>query len=242
MCYSVESSLRTTLMSLAAIVYLLSSQIPHFQWLAITLSGWCLMQFAEMLLWLTNPGPATAPAAAPAVATAAGCNNYNTLITLTLIPLALVLQPLGSVIGSLYVIPWAKSSDARKSFMVVFSALAIAFVAKAQYYKPHTLCAVVTPGGHLYWNTSDFALSKGATSKINSFIWALIIVLPLFIFWDKSLFLILMLIIIPFLGLLYGTLRTDALGSIWCYYTSYSSVIMAGFLFLRQAGIYNVLG
>ena len=55
MCYSVESSLKTTLVSLSAIVYLLTSNIPHYQWLGVTLIGWCAMQFDELLLWLTNP-------------------------------------------------------------------------------------------------------------------------------------------------------------------------------------------
>lgn len=227
MCYSVESSLRTTLMSLAAIVYLMSSQIPHYQWLALTLSGWCLMQFAEMLLWLTKPQGA--------------CNNYNTLITLTLIPLALMLQPLGSVIGSLYVIPWAKSSDFRKTFIVVFSTLIVVGVALAQYYKPHSLCTIVTPGGHLYWHTADYKNEDSVLNKAFYFAWALIIVLPLFLFWNKSFALIAALIFLPAIGFWDGLLRTDARGSIWCYYTSYSSVIMAGFLLLKQMGVYNVL-
>lgn len=227
MCYNVESSLRTTLLSLAAILYLLSSQIPHYQWLALTLSGWCLMQFAEMLLWLTEPRN--------------GCTDYNKLITLTLIPLALALQPLGSVIGSLYVIPWAKSSDFRKTFIVAFSALIVVGVAIAQYYKPHSLCAIVTPGGHLYWHTADYKYADSWVNKAFYFAWALIIVLPLFLFWDKSFALIAALIFLPLIGFWDGLLRTDARGSIWCYYASYSSVIMAGFLLLKQVGVYNVL-
>jgi len=50
MCYSVESSLKTTLLSLAAIIYLLSSRIPHFQLIGAALIGWCGMQFAELCL------------------------------------------------------------------------------------------------------------------------------------------------------------------------------------------------
>ena len=50
MCYSVESSLKTTVLSFFSIIYLLASGIPHFQWLGITLIGWCAMQFEELLL------------------------------------------------------------------------------------------------------------------------------------------------------------------------------------------------
>jgi hypothetical protein len=227
MCYSVESSLRTTLMSFAAIAYLLSSQIPHYQWLAVTLSGWCLMQFAELLLWLTEPQ--------------SGCSPYNKLITLTLIPLALALQPLGSVFGSLYVMPWAKSSDFRKMFIVGFSVLIIVGVAFGQYYKPDNFCTIVTPGGHLYWHTTEYKNTYTAMSKVIYFIWGFLILLPLFLFWDRSFALIAALIFVPLIGFSYELLLTDARGSIWCYYTSYSSVIMAGFLLLKQLGVYNVL-
>ena len=88
MCYSVLSSLKTTTLSLFAIIYLLTSGIPHFQWIALILVGWCGMQFDELLLWLTNPKK--------------GCTIWNKLITVTLIPLVLILQPLGSLYGSLY--------------------------------------------------------------------------------------------------------------------------------------------
>ena len=185
------------------------------------------MQFAEMLLWSDSPD--------------SGCSDYNKLITLTLIPLALMLQPLGSVLGSLYVFTWAKSSDFRKMFIVLFSALIVSGVAIAQYYKPHSLCTIVTPGGHLYWHTADYKNEDSVINKTFYFAWALIIVLPLLLFWNKSFALIAALIFIPTIGFWDGLLRTDARGSIWCYYTSYSSVIMAGFLFLQQMGVYNVL-
>jgi len=54
MCYSVESSIRTTTISFLSIVYLLTSGIPHFQWIGVALIGWCGMQFDELLLWLTT--------------------------------------------------------------------------------------------------------------------------------------------------------------------------------------------
>ena len=111
MCYSVESSLKTTAMSLFAIIYLLTSNIPHFQWIGIILIGWCGMQFAELLLWLTDPRK--------------GCTMWNKIITMTLIPFALILQPLGSLFGSLYVIPWNKSSDLRKNFIIFYSLFVI---------------------------------------------------------------------------------------------------------------------
>ena len=109
MCYSVASSLKTTMISLISIIYLLSSRIPHFQWIAISLIGWCGMQFAELCIWMTNPS------------TSKKCNIWNKVFTMTLIPLALLLQPLGSLWGSLFVTPWKKSSSFRKKMIIFYS-------------------------------------------------------------------------------------------------------------------------
>jgi hypothetical protein len=109
MCYSVESSLKTTLISLTAIIYLLTSNIPHFQWIGAALIGWCGMQFAELCLWTTKPTKST------------NCNVWNKIFTFTLIPLALLLQPLGSLWGSLFAIPWKKSSSFRKKMIIFYT-------------------------------------------------------------------------------------------------------------------------
>ena len=114
MCYSVESSLKTTSISLVAIIYLLSSGIPHFKWIACALIGWCSMQFAELLLWLTKPRKE--------------CTIWNKIITLTLIPIVLMLQPLGALWGSIYAIPWNKSSPFRKNFMIYYTIFVVLLV------------------------------------------------------------------------------------------------------------------
>lgn len=227
MCYSVESSVKTSALSLFAIIYLLLSGNPHFKWLAIALLGWCLMQFAELLLWLTDPR--------------SGCTDTNKLITLTLIPLALALQPLGFLFGSLYAIPWAKSSDFRKHFIVWYSVFILALVYYMQYYKPQKLCTTVTEKGHLYWYT-DMGKTQGSPINIfGYFVWFFLLVLPIFLFWNKSYLPIFLIILLPLYGFLNGFLDTDSRSSIWCYYTSYDSVLCSVMLLLKQMGIYNVL-
>ena len=47
MCYSVESSAKTSLLAFISIAVLFSSNVPHFKWIAMTMTGWCLMQVAE---------------------------------------------------------------------------------------------------------------------------------------------------------------------------------------------------
>lgn len=224
MCYSVESSAKTTLLSLSSIIYLMSSNIPHFQWIGTLLIGWCSMQFVELLLWMTEPTK--------------GCTLWNKIITLTLIPLVLLLQPVGSLMGSLWVIPWEKSSDLRKKIIIFYTLLMFIFVCRHQYYKPDKLCTTVTKGGHLYWSTKIEYTSTMII--IEYFLWAFYILLPLFLFWNKSFILPLLLILLPTVGFIIG-LKTDARASIWCHYTSYTSIIASILLFLHQTGIYKIL-
>jgi len=224
MCYSAESSLRTSTISFVAIVYLLSSGIPHYQWFAILLLGWRGMQFAEYLLWSTNPRK--------------GCTETNRAITLTLIPLALVLQPLGSLFGSLLVIPWNKSSAFRKQFIVWFSLACIIGVYYFHYYDIYTSCTRETTEGHLYWHTAKFKPEEMylPLNLILYFGWAIAIVMPLLLYWKKSWLFMSLIIIMPVVGLING-LRSDSKASIWCYYTSYSSIGGILALALTQLGI-----
>ena len=217
MCFSVESSLKTTSISLLAIVYLLTSKIPHFQWIGIGLIGWCGMQFAELLLWLTEPRK--------------GCTLWNKIITMTLIPLVLMLQPLGFLFGSLFVIPWDKSSDMRKKLLIFYTLFIVLAVSYTFYYKPSKICTTVTESGHLYWSPSDYSYS--AADIATYFLWAVLIILPIVMFWNKSYAIIVLLIIIPTFGLLTG-LKTDSRASIWCHYTSYTSMISIAILFAQQ--------
>lgn len=222
MCYSVESSLKTTTISFLSIFYLLTSNIPHFQWLGFALIGWCGMQFDELLLWLTNPRK--------------GCTKMNELITMTLIPFTLASQPLFALWGSLFVFPWKTLSQFRKNCMLLYTILCVAIIAFSHYYKPDKTCTTVTEKGHLYWITNNFV------SKTNIFtpIWAILIAAPLLLLWNKKYLLLLLLYILPTIGYQYGT-YTDSQGSIWCYYTSYTSIIASLALFLKQMNIYNIL-
>ena len=225
MCYSVKSSLKTTLISLFAIIYLLSSGIPHFQWIGITLIGWCGMQFAELLLWMTNPRTT--------------CSVWNKIITLTLIPLVLVLQPLGSLFGSLFVIPWEKSTEFRKKFMIYYSVFIVLAVCWVHYFNIQKTCTVVTDQGHLHWNTNLYLRNKEYDYTVY-FIWLILITLPLTLFWSKNRFMMFLLVLTPIFGFLYG-IFTDGKPSIWCYYTSYTSIMASVLLVLYQTNIYKII-
>lgn len=175
------------------------------------------MQFAELLLWLTEPRK--------------GCTLWNKIITMTLIPLVLMLQPLGFLFGSLFVIPWEKSSDMRKKFLVFYTLFIVLSVSYIFYVNPSKICTTVTESGHLYWSPSDYSYS--AVDIATYLMWAVLIILPIVLFWNKSFAIILLLIIIPTFGLLTG-LKTDSRASIWCHYTSYTSMISIAILFAQQ--------
>ena len=222
MCYSVESSAKTSLYSFIAIVVLMYSNIPHFKWLAMILVGWCGMQFAELLLWLTNPRKS--------------CSQMNKILTYTLIPLVLILQPVGATLGSLFVKPWAKCSKNRKLFIVLFSILSS--IALLLHFHGNRVkdCTTVTREGHLNWWLSSYPGNK----PIAYTLWLIIIAAPIFILWDMSYKIVVALSIMPAFGFIYG-LTTDSKGSIWCYYTSFTSLVSLLAYALYKFKIYNIL-
>jgi len=151
------------------------------------------------------------------------------------------MQPVGSLLGSLYVIPWAKSTDFRKNFIVFYSGLIIILVSWAHYYDPYKICTNVTKGGHLFWSTVDSEEPDNLYKRVVYFLWGFLIILPLFMFWDKNFTILFALILIPLFGFSQGLFNSDSRASIWCYYTSYTSAIASGFLLLKQLGLFDVL-
>ena len=216
MCYSLESSIRTSVLSLASCIYLYTSGIAKFKWLSITLLGWSAMQFAEAILWYTEPDKK--------------CTYLNKIITLTLIPFVLILQSIGTVLGSFYVIPWNTLSNENKLAYIIFFIIVVASIFNYQFTVINNVCTTVTNDGHLDWSTY-----KKTILTQNIFVMSFMIALPLFTLWENKSEL-LALFIIPIIGALYG-LSTDSPGSVWCYYTSFSSIIFALKLYLFKKGI-----
>lgn len=237
MCYSAEFSLRTSLISLIAIISLLLSGNPNFKWLAIVLIGWCGMQFVEFLLWLTNPekmseeGPEEGPEEGHEDNK---CSEWNNLISVSLVPLVLILHPLGPLFGSLFVIPWNKSSIFRKYFFFLFSLFIISSI--VYFYDNPNKCTTVTLQGHLWWSSNKVDVNT-PVGTIILYSWAFLIILPFLLFWDKNFIIIGLFVFIPLLGLFYDRYYTDSKGSIWCYYTSYSSITALVLFVLHKLGL-----
>jgi hypothetical protein len=226
MCYSVESSAKTSALSLFAIILLLQSNIPHFKWIGVMMVGWCGMQMAEFLLWLTNPR--------------SSCTSMNKLVTLTIIPLVLLAQPLCGLIGSFFVKPWSACSDNRKLFIVIYSII-IVLSTIIYFYKGATkYCTTVTPDGHLDWWLSSFAPKYTNGHMIRYYVWLIMIIFPIFLLWDISYKAVFAISILPLFGFFYG-LKTDSSASIWCHYTSFTAIVSILIYVLYKFNIYNIL-
>ena len=229
MCYSFESSMRTSFMSLIAIIILINSSAPKYIWLGFTLIGWCAMQFAEGLLWLTDPKK--------------GCSETNKFITKYLIPLTLILQPLTSLYGYGYITKYKNLTKNETRFFVFYTIFILCLVI-GWFNIPldKTDCTTITKKGHLYW-AGTYPPSKTLTNihPIATLIWGLLISLPIIIFWRNPILSItlkdlLLIFPIPLYGMIKG-LQSESIASVWCYVTSYSSMWFVFLLFLHKNGI-----
>ena len=225
MCYSVESSLKTSLLSFISIIVLFSSNVPHFKWIALILISWCSMQVGELLLWLTNPRKS--------------CTPMNKLITLTLIPLILLSQPLLVIFGSFFVKPWSACSQNRRMLILGYCIIASIVFLYYFYENPTKYCTTVTKQGHLNWllkSSEDprYEMPYGYYS------WIVVGIGSALLLWDISYKALVALFLIPLIGFIYS-LNTDSKSSIWCYYSSYSSMVMLILYGLYKFKIYNIL-
>ena len=214
MCYSLESSLFTSTLSFISIFILYSSQIPKYQWLAFTLIGWSFMQLSEAVIWGSMKF--------------SKCNIVNKFITIFIIPIVLIMQPLGSLYGSLYVIKWENLSQIYKFICIGLIIITIIAVLYNQFSDVKRLCTIVTKKGHLNWLLSSDNISsskKGDYFFQKAFGWAFMIALPLLLLFWKNKIELLIIFLIPLVGILYGIFYTDAYPSVWCFITSFSSII-----------------
>ena len=225
MCYSVESSAKTSLLSLISIIILFTSNVPHFKWIAVMMISWCSMQVGELLLWLTNPSKS--------------CTTMNKVITLTLIPLILLSQPIFSILGSFYVKPWSDYSKRNKMFIIGYCIIVSIVLLYYFFENPTSYCTTVTKQGHLNWIITNKETTK-LEMPIGYYAWAAAIIFPAFLLWDVSYKILYVMTLLPLFGFIYGVTR-DSKGGIWCYYSSYSAVAMLFVYGLYKSKIYNIL-
>ncbi len=187
---------------------LLRRNHPRLKWGAVALMGITAMQWVEGVLWLDGPTPHGA---------------LNQLLTIGLIPLALLAQAWGPLFGSTFDQP---VRDRRLPFFLLLI-LGLTFVVAARlvYQPEHTQ---VTPEGFLNWwspqNPPVFAAWAYG-------LWAAIIGAP-FLVWWRPFWQSLLIVSWGWLWAIIGYILTDSAASYWCFFVTFYAAFILVYSFM----------
>jgi len=159
--------------------------------------GITAMQWVEGALWLDGPAEGS---------------FWNRFLTIGLIPVALLAQPWGPLLGSLFVLPMQRR---RWSFrLLLLLGLGIVVAARVIYQPMYTQ---VTPQGHLNWwsPTNPPEFSPWAYG-----LWALVIGAP-FLLWWRPVWQSLLIVSWGWGWATLSYLTTDSAASHWCFFVSF---------------------
>ncbi len=207
MCFNATSSLLAAGSTYGVSFYLLRRKDPRLRWSAVALMGITAMQWVEGLLWLDGPMPH---------------GLINQLLTVGLIPLALLAQPWGPLLGSMFELP---VRPRRLSFyLLLITGLTTVVLARVIYQPTYTQ---VTPQGHLNWwsprNPPVFVPWAYG-------LWAAVIGAP-FLFWWRPFWQSLLIVSWGWLWALVSFVLTDSAASHWCFFVSFYSVFVLFYSF-----------
>lgn len=159
--------------------------------------GITAMQWVEGALWLDGPTPSS---------------FTNRLLTIVLIPLALLAQAWGPLFGSLYVVPMR---GRRWSFILLLILGLTVVVASRVIYRP--LTSQVTAHGHLNWWSPENPPVFPAWAYG---LWAVVIGAP-FLLWWRPFWQSLVIVSWGWAWATYSYLTTDSAASHWCFFVSF---------------------
>lgn len=196
-CFNAESSLLAGGCAYGVSAYLLRRDHPRLKWGSVALAGITAMQWIEGLLWLDGPTPH---------------GTVNQLLTIALIPLALVAQPWGPLLGSMYELPVRPRRTAF--FGLLITGLTIVVLARLMYQPTHTQ---VTPYGHLNWWSPQNPPVYAAWAYG---LWAFVIGAP-FLLWWRPFWQAVLIVSWGWMWATVGYLFTDSAASYWCFYVSF---------------------
>ncbi|MGI9516654.1 MAG: hypothetical protein ACR2NP_06405 [Pirellulaceae bacterium] len=188
--------------------WLLRRDHPRLKWSAVALMGITAMQWTEGLLWLDGPRPN---------------GIVNQLLTVGLIPLALLAQAWGPLFGSLYDRPVRGRKVAF--FTVLILGLTIVLAARVVYHPIHTQ---ITPQGHLNWYSPQnppmfVAWAYG--------LWAFVIGLP-FLLWWRPFWQSLAIVAWGWIWALVAWFISDSAASYWCFFVTFYAVFVLIYSFM----------
>jgi hypothetical protein len=210
-CFSATSSLLAAGCAYGVSAYLLRRRHPRLKWAAVALMGITAMQWVEGFLWLDGPTPH---------------GVVNRLLTVGLIPPALLAQAWGPLLGSTFDRPVRPRR--RPFFALLILGLTIVTVARVLYHPTYTQ---VTPQGHLNWwspgNPPVFAPWAYA-------LWGAVIGAP-FLVWWRPFWQSLLIVSWGWVWATVSFLRTDSAASHWCFFVSfYAAFVLVYALLVRD--------
>jgi hypothetical protein len=182
--------------------YLLRRNHPRLKWGGVALAGITAMQWVEAALWIDGPRPH---------------GIVNQFLTVFLIPLALLAQPWGPLLGSAFATPL--QGRRIPFFLLLFLGLAIVLVARVHYQPGGTQ---ITPQGHLNWWSPQ---NPPMFSAWSYGLWGLVIGLP-FLLWWRPFWQSLLIVSWGWLFATIGFIYTDSAASYWCFYVSFYAVFV----------------
>jgi hypothetical protein len=205
-CFNATSSLIAGGCAYGVAAYVLRRDDPRFKWSAVALMGITGMQWVEGALWLDGPTPH---------------GFVNHVLTVDLIPLALLGQAWGPLLGSLFEVPARQRR--LPFFLLLIVGLTMVVAARVITHPTYTQ---VTPHGHLNWwsqrNPPVFpAWAYG--------LWASVIGAP-FLFWWRPFWQALLIVSWGWSWAIASFVFTDSAASHWCFFVAF----YAAFVFVAS--------
>ena len=160
------------------------------------------MQWVEGLLWLDGPTPH---------------GTFNQIVTVGLIPLALLAQAWGPLFGSTFDQP---VRPRRWTFFLIMTlALTIVVTARVIYQPSFTQ---VTPEGHLNWWSPQ---NPPVFSPWSYGLWAAVIGAP-FLLWWRPFWQALLIVSWGWLWAVMSFLISDSAASYWCFFVAFYAAFL----------------
>ncbi len=218
MCFDAKSSLIAGGCAYGVSFWMLRRNNPRIRWSAVALMGITAMQWVEAILWLDGPTPHGA---------------LNQLATIALIPLALLVQVWGPLLGSTFDLPVRPRRIPFYSILVFSLLLVVA--ARLWYHPTHTQ---VTPEGHLNWfspqNPPVFALWSYA-------LWAVVIGSP-FLLWWRPMWQAMAIVSWGWMWATISYLLTDSAASHWCFFVTFYAAFVVIYSFMVPDDLHATAG
>jgi len=208
MCFNATSSLVGGCCAYGVAAYLLRRDNPRLKWGAVALMGITAMQWTEAVLWLDGPKPH---------------GIVNQLVTIGLIPLALLAQAWGPLFGSTFDRP-VRERRVPFYFLLILG-LALVVVGRAVYQPTHTQ---ITPEGHLNWYSPQnppvfVAWAYG--------LWAVVIGVP-FLLWWRPFWQSIAIVFWGWLWAIIAFLISDSAASYWCFFVTFYAAFVLVYSFM----------